>query len=76
MNIYTLLIYIDISFYKGGSAYSRLFHSYGDVNIADEGLRILTYARQLLPLSSEGSLAYHTYCDTGHTFMKVISEDP
>ena len=31
------------------------FHSYGDVNIAGEGLQILTYARHLWPLSSEGS---------------------
>ena len=28
------------------------------------------------PLSSEGSLACHTYCDTGHPFIMVISEDP
>ena len=28
------------------------------------------------PLSSEGSLACHTYCDTGHPFILVISEDP
>ena len=28
------------------------------------------------PLSSEGSLACHTYCDTGHPCILVISEDP
>ena len=28
------------------------------------------------PLSSEGSLACHTYRDTGHPFLMVISEDP
>ena len=28
------------------------------------------------PLSREGSLACQTYCDTGHPFMMVISEDP
>ena len=27
-------------------------------------------------LSSEGSLACYTYCDTGHPFIMVISEDP
>ena len=37
---------------------------------------ILTYARHLWSLSSEGSLAGHNYCDTGHPFMMVISEDP
>ena len=52
------------------------FYSYGDVTITDEGLQILTYARHSSPLSSEGSLACHTYCDTGHLFIMVISEDP
>ena len=28
------------------------------------------------PLSSEGSLACHTFCDTGHPFIMVISVDP
>ena len=50
--------------------------SYGDVTITDEGLQILTYARHLWPLSSEGSLACHTYCETGHPFIMVIDEDP
>ena len=27
-------------------------------------------------LSSEGSLACHTYCDTRHPFIMVISEEP
>ena len=44
--------------------------------ITGEVLQILTYARHLCPLSSEGSLACHTYCDTGHPFIMVISEDP
>ena len=52
----------------------KIFHSFGDVNIAGEGLQILTYAWNLWPLSSEGSLACHTYCDTGHPL--IISEDP
>ena len=42
----------------GFSSHSRIFHSYGDVSIADEGLHISW------PLSSEGSLACHIYCDT------------
>ena len=53
----------------------EFFHSYRDLNITGEGLQILTYARHSWPLSSEGYLACHTYCDTGHPFIKVISED-
>mgnify|MGYP003690142205 CR=1 FL=1 len=30
----------------------------------------------MLGMSSQGSLACHTYCDTGHPFKMVISEDP
>ena len=41
----------------GFTSHSRIFHSY-------EGLQILTYARHSWPLSSEGSLPCHTYCDT------------
>ena len=36
---------------------------------------LFTY-RHSWPLSSEGSLACHSYCDTGHPFIMVISEDP
>ena len=39
------------------SSHSKFFHSYGNVTIAGEGLQILTYARYLWSLSSEGSLA-------------------
>ena len=34
----------------------------------------LTCTRHSWPLSSEGSLACHTFCDTGHPFIKVISK--
>ena len=51
------------------------FHSYGDVTIAGERLQILSYARHSWPLSSEGYLTCHTYCDTGLHFIMVISED-
>ena len=57
------------------SSHSRIFHSYGDVTITDERLQFVTYARHLWPLSSKGSLACHTYCDTDHSFITVISED-
>ena len=38
--------------------------------------QILTFVRLSWPLSHEGSLACHTYYDTGHSFIMVISEDP
>ena len=50
----------------------RIFHSWGDVTITSEELQILTYAQHSWPLSREGSLACHTYCDTGHPFIMVI----
>ena len=59
----------------GFSSQSRFFYSYGDATITGEGIQILTYTRHSRPLSSESSLAYHTYCDTGHPFIMVISED-
>ena len=46
--------------------HSRIFHSYGEVTITCEGLKIFTYTRHSWPLSSEGSLACHIHCDTGH----------
>ena len=63
-------------FVWGFSSHSRIFHSCGDVTITGEGLQILIYARHSRPLSSEGSLPCHTYYDTGHPFIMVISEDP
>ena len=55
------------------SSHSRIFHSYGDFTIAGEGLQIytLSYAQRSWPLSSEVSLACHTY-----TVTRGISEDP
>ena len=41
-----------------------------------EGLQILTYPRHAWPLSSKGSFACHTCCDTDQSFIMVISEDP
>ena len=56
-------------------SHSRIFQSYGDVTMTGEWLQALTYARHSWSLSSEGSLAWPTYCDTGHPLM-VISKDP
>ena len=41
------------------SSQSRIYHSYGDVTIAGEGLQILTCAWHSWSLSNEGSLACH-----------------
>ena len=52
------------------------FHSFVEVTITGKELHILTDTRHLLPLSSEGSLTCHIYCDTGQPFKMVTSEDP
>ena len=54
-------------------SHSRICHLYGDFAITDEGLHMLTYALLSWPLSSKGSSAYHSYCDTWHLFK--IFED-
>ena len=51
------------------SSHSRIFHSYGDVTIAGEGMHILTYALYSWPLSSECSLACHIHRETRHPFI-------
>ena len=48
------------------------FHSYGDDTIAGEGLQILIYGRHSWPLSVEGFLTCHTYCDTGLPIILFI----
>ena len=58
------------------SSHSKIFALTEDVTITSEGLKIFTFARHSWPLSSGGSLACHTFCDTGHPFIMVISEDP
>ena len=58
------------------TSHSKIFHSYGGITIAVEGLQILTYAQHLWPFSSEVSLTCYTHCDTGLPFIMVISEDP
>ena len=52
-----------------------LLNLYGDISINGVGLQIFTYGQHLWPLSSEGSLVCHTYCDTGHPFIIVIFKD-
>ena len=45
-----------------------IFLSYVDISIFGEGLRILTYTRHLVPLSSDGSIAFFTYCNMHSLF--------
>ena len=71
-----MIFYTHLDFFRSFSSHSRIFHSFGDDTIVAEGLQILTYAWLLWPLSREGSLACHTYCDTEHPFIMVNSEDP
>ena len=52
-------------FVWGFKSHSIIFHPYGVITIAGEGLQILTYAWHSRQLSSEGFLACHIYCDTG-----------
>ena len=63
-------------FVWGFPCHSRICHSYEDVTIAVEWLQNMTHTRYSWQLSSEGSLAWHTYCDWGHPFIMAISEDP
>ena len=56
--------------FLGGFIPFENFHSFGDVTLST-GQR-LKFA--IWPLSSEGSLACHTYCDTRHLFIMVISD--
>ena len=44
----------------GFSFHSRSFHSNEDVTNTGKAVQILTYARHIWPLSSDGSLACHT----------------
>ena len=60
----------------GFPSHLRIFHSYGDITMTGDGLQILTYARHLWTLNSEGSLACHTSCEAGHPFIMLISQDP
>ena len=63
-------------FVYGFLSHSRIFLSYGNITITVEGHQILTYTPHSWPLSSEGSLVCHTYCDMGHSYIMVISEEP
>ena len=58
------VLFVSLEFFVPFGKFSLI----GDVTISVEGLQILTYAPHLWPLGSEGSLACHTYCGTGHPY--------
>jgi hypothetical protein len=60
-------------FIYGFTSRSRIFHLYGDVTIAGEGLQNLGLCSG--PLSREGSLSCHTSCDTGPRFFRSHPKD-
>ena len=74
-----LIIFFLLSFLFVSGLYHPtrdFFYSYGDVTITSEWLQYLTFARRSWSFSSKGSLACHTYWDTWHPFIMVISENP
>ena len=69
-----ILSFFICLFAWGCLSHSKMFHSYEDVTITGERLQILTYTRDL-QLSSEGFPACHTFWDTEHPFIMVISRN-
>ena len=54
----------------------EFFYSFGVFTITAEELLILIYTRHSWPLTSWGSLARHTYCDTGHEANALSDASP
>jgi hypothetical protein len=51
---------------------SRIFHSYGAVTFASEGLQKSGLCSALVVFEQEGSLSCHTCCDTESWFSDLI----
>ena len=76
------LIYLQVIFLNWYNVWfcfffclSGVYRHMETLRFTGEGLQVLIHARHSLPLSSQGSLACHTYCDTDHPFIIFISED-
>ena len=72
---------ISVGLFVWGSSFkSKTFHSYVDVTNGSEWLQrltyILLYTRHSWQLSNKDSLACYNYCDSGNSFIMVITEDP
>ena len=77
INVSTIIVAF-VCLFGGVSSHLRIFHIHVhvvDVTIAGEELQILTYSPHSWPLNTDVSLACHTYCDTGHMYKMVISEE-
>ena len=72
---YNWITHIRVCLFLGFASHLRIYHSCGNTTTTGEGLQILSYTRLSWPLSSEVSLACHTYCDKGHSFIMLICED-
>ena len=56
-------------------SHSEFFTNMETSSLPIKGCKFFTYARHSWQLSSEDSLACHTYCDTGYLLIMVISRD-
>lgn len=55
----------------------KIVHSFGNITIVCEGVQILTFARLLWRLGSDGSVVCQVYCDTGiHLCPSRLGFDP
>ena len=52
-----------------------IFGGVGGLGLSSQSKFFQWFLKSWNFLSNEGSLACHTYCDTGHPFIMVISED-
>ena len=69
-------LYNVIYLFVLGFSFNRDFFSHMEMSpFTGEGLQIFTFARHAWPMSTEGSLMCHTYCDIGHLNIMVISKD-
>ena len=64
--MYIIILFYIVYFARLGIyvPHLRVIHSFGYDTITGENLRILIHGRHSLFWNCEGSLAYHTYCDT------------
>ena len=65
-------IFVCMGFFVPIENFSLIWRRHHD---RSERMQNLTYARHLWPFSSDGSLAFKTYFDTGHPFIMVIFKD-
>ena len=67
------ILFVCLDFYV---PLENFFYSFGVITITAEELLILIYTRHSWPLTNWGSLARHTYCDTGHEANALSDASP